>query len=97
MATLSRIICRKGREEHALTCRPLAIPNLTVRTRWVDYNKHDYDAGQIEPGWHGWISYMVDKPPTEDPVLRTGNNKWDLQKAVPNLTATSGNYITYST
>ncbi|KAL2754884.1 hypothetical protein ACRALDRAFT_1064656 [Sodiomyces alcalophilus JCM 7366] len=70
---------------------------LPLRTRWVDYKKHDYDASQIEPGWHAWISYAVDKPPSEDPLLRTGDNKWDLQKAVPNFTATSGNYITYNT
>ncbi|ROT38998.1 NADH:ubiquinone oxidoreductase 13.4kD subunit [Sodiomyces alkalinus F11] len=70
---------------------------LPLRTRWVEYKKHDYDAAQIEPGWHAWMSYGVDKSPTEDPLLRTGGNKWDLPKATPNFTATSGNYITYNT
>lgn len=23
----------------------------TVRTRWIDYKEHEYDASQIEPGW----------------------------------------------
>ena len=38
---------------------------------WEPYLTLEYRS-QIEPGWHAWISYMVDKPPTQDPILQTG-------------------------
>lgn len=52
---------------------------------------------QIEPGWHAWMSYMVDKPPTEDPILQTGVRKWELTEHRPSQTATRGAYKPYST
>jgi NADH:ubiquinone oxidoreductase subunit len=51
----------------------------------------------IEPGWHAWISYMVDKPPTQDPILRTGVRPWELPDHRPNFTASRGAFKTYST
>lgn len=60
----------------------------------------DSDAkyrSQIEPGWHAWISYMVDKPPTEDPILQTGVRKWELPEHRPNFTASRAAFKTYST
>jgi hypothetical protein len=51
----------------------------------------------IEPGWHAWISYMVDKPPTQDPILQTGVRPWELTEHRPNLSAGRAAYRTYST
>merc|ERR1712230_305733 len=51
----------------------------------------------IEPGWHAWISYMVDKPPTEDPILKTGVRAWELPEHRPNFTQTRAAYRPYST
>lgn len=52
---------------------------------------------QIEPGWHAWISYMVDKPPTEDPLLQTKVRPWELPDHRPNFTQSRGAFKTYST
>ncbi|EGR49642.1 uncharacterized protein TRIREDRAFT_106617 [Trichoderma reesei QM6a] len=70
---------------------------LPLRTRWVDYAKHDYDAAQIEPGWHAWISYAVDKPPTEDPLIATGTRFFEPALPKPNYTMTRGAFKTYNT
>lgn len=67
-----------------------------MRSRWVEYAKHDYDAAHINPGWHAWISYMVDKPPTEDPVI-SSVQRWTVDPPAPNWTATRGNFATYNT
>lgn len=70
---------------------------LPLRTRWVEYAKHDYDAGQIEPGWHAWISYSVDKPPVEDHLMATGTRVFEPAKPRPNFTQTRGAFKTYNT
>ncbi|CAD6563858.1 MAG: NADH dehydrogenase 1 alpha subcomplex subunit 12 ndufa12/DAP13 [Alectoria sarmentosa] len=70
---------------------------LPLRTRWVDYKQKEYDPAQIEPGWHAWMSYLVDKPPTEDAVLKTGQRSWEIPEHRPNLTASRAAFKTYST
>ena len=70
---------------------------LPLRTRWVEYAKHDYDAATIEPGWHAWISYSVDAPPTQDPLIKAGTRKFEPTTAIPNHTQTLGAFKTYST
>ncbi|KAI1214556.1 NADH ubiquinone oxidoreductase subunit NDUFA12-domain-containing protein [Annulohypoxylon truncatum] len=72
---------------------------LPLRTRWVDYKVHDFDAAQIEPGWHAWISYAVNKPPTEDSLLAYKRRPWEDTdaKTIPNYTFTRGAYKPYST
>ncbi|KAL6362415.1 hypothetical protein LRP88_03694 [Fusarium phalaenopsidis] len=70
---------------------------LPLRTRWVEYAKHDYDAAHIEPGWHSWISYAVDKPPTEDALLTPGTRHFEPTKAIPNYTQSRGAFKTYNT
>ncbi|KAI3391920.1 hypothetical protein diail_6622 [Diaporthe ilicicola] len=69
---------------------------LPLRTRWVDYKKHDFDPAQIEPFWHAWISYAVNKPPTEDPIAQVARS-WAKPHHIPNYTATRGAYKPYST
>jgi NADH:ubiquinone oxidoreductase subunit len=70
---------------------------LPLRTRWVEYAAHDFDAAQIETGWHSWMSYVVDKPPTEDPLLQTGTRVFEPVKPIPSYTQTRGAWKTYST
>ncbi|PFH59887.1 hypothetical protein XA68_11745 [Ophiocordyceps unilateralis] len=70
---------------------------LPLRTRWVVYAKHDLDAAHIEPGWHAWMSYMVDRPPPEDALLVAGSRPFEKPHAVPNYTMTRGAFKTYST
>ncbi|RQM06464.1 hypothetical protein DH86_00002340 [Scytalidium sp. 3C] len=69
---------------------------MLLRTRWVDYKDKDLDASHIEPGWHAWLAYMVDKPPNQDPILQTQVRPWE-QKHVPNPTFSRGAFKTYST
>lgn len=52
---------------------------------------------QIEPGWHAWMSYLVDKPPTEDPLIKTAQRVWELPEHRQNLTASRGAYKPYCT
>ncbi|RDL35350.1 NADH dehydrogenase [ubiquinone] 1 alpha subcomplex subunit [Venustampulla echinocandica] len=75
------------------------VDELPLRTRWVDYRDYESDASQIDPGWHAWISYMVDKPPAEDPIMRTQIRTWEEsnKQHVPNMTATRSAYKPYST
>lgn len=70
---------------------------LPLRTRWVEYAKHDYDAAHIEPGWHAWISYMVDTPPTQDKLIAAGTRKFEPLNPKPNYTMTRGAFKTYNT
>ncbi|KAK3898983.1 NADH ubiquinone oxidoreductase subunit NDUFA12-domain-containing protein [Staphylotrichum tortipilum] len=70
---------------------------LPLRTRWVDYVKHDFDAAHIEPLWHAWISYSVDTPPTQDPIQAASFKPWSPKGHIPNLTFTRGAYKPYNT
>ncbi|KAG9248228.1 NADH-ubiquinone oxidoreductase subunit B17.2 [Calycina marina] len=72
---------------------------LPLRTRWVDYKVSfpEWEPSQLAPGWHAWISYMVDKPPTEDPILQTGVRSWEIPEHRPNPTMGRGSFKTYST
>ena len=69
----------------------------TVRTRWVDYKNHEYDASQIDTGWHAWMSYLVDAPPPKDKILQTGIRPWELHEHRPNLTLSRAAYKPYPT
>lgn len=46
---------------------------------------------------HAWLAYMVDKPPSEDPVIRTGVRSWEPGTHRPNLTWTRSAYKPYNT
>ena len=70
---------------------------LPLRTRWVDYKSKEFDATQIEPGWHAWMSYLVDKPPTQDKLLEVGKRLWETPNPMPNFTQSRGAYRPYST
>ncbi|GAB7343651.1 hypothetical protein MBLNU457_1643t1 [Dothideomycetes sp. NU457] len=70
---------------------------LPLRTRWVDYKDKEFDPSQIEPGWHAWMSYMVDKAPTEDPILRRQVRVWEPKEHRPVLTWSRSGYKPYST
>ncbi|KAF2750247.1 NDUFA12-domain-containing protein [Sporormia fimetaria CBS 119925] len=70
---------------------------LPLRTRWVDYKDAEYDPSQIEPGWHAWMSYMVDTPPSADPIARTGVREWEPKDHKPTLTWSRSAYRPYNT
>lgn len=55
------------------------------------------NRAQMEPGWHAWMSYLVDKAPNADPILKTGVRPWELKEHRPNPTMTRAAFKTYST
>lgn len=56
--------------------------------RWVIYNGLA-EASKIPPGWHGWIHYRTDVPPTDESY-----EPKDWQKPhQENLTGTAGAYF----
>lgn len=66
------------------------------RNRWVEFNEKvhlDYDASQIPPEWHRWLTNMTEYPPTVDKPVK---HPWMLEHE-QNLTGTSGAYLPYST
>lgn len=66
------------------------------RNRWVEFNEAvglDYNASQIPPEWHRWMTHMTEYPPTvEKPV----SYPWMLPH-LENKTGTSDAYMPYST
>lgn len=57
------------------------------RQRWVLYNG-PAEASAIPPGWHGWMHYRTDVPPTEDGYQP---RSWEVAHS-PNLTGTTEAY-----
>lgn len=43
------------------------------------------------------MSYSVDKPPTQDPLLNAGTRAFEPSRAIPNFTQTKGAFKTYNT
>ncbi|KAG0129772.1 NADH ubiquinone oxidoreductase subunit NDUFA12-domain-containing protein, partial [Tuber indicum] len=71
---------------------------LPLRTKWVDYKEwKEYDASHVEPGWHAWLAYMVDKPPGAEPVLKHEVKPWEKSEHLGNPTFSRGAYKPYST
>jgi NADH:ubiquinone oxidoreductase subunit len=63
----------------------------------VDYKDVELDASQIDPGWHAWMSYLVDKPPVEDKLMTIGLRPWESKEPKINLTMSRAAYRPYST
>lgn len=66
------------------------------RNRWVEFNEKrwlDYNASQIPPEWHRWMTHMTEYPPTvEKPV----HHSWMLPHQ-ENMTGTPNAYMPHST
>ncbi|PPR02476.1 hypothetical protein CVT24_002025 [Panaeolus cyanescens] len=66
------------------------------RHRWVDFAQHDFNATQVPPEWHSWISHIRKEPPTNDSVMQNLSPPWQAPY-VENLTGTRGAYKPYNT
>jgi NADH:ubiquinone oxidoreductase subunit len=55
-----------------------------LRKRWVHYNG-PAEASTIPPGWHGWMHYRTDVPPTKDGYVA---RNWEIPHE-QNLTGTA--------
>ena len=60
-----------------------ALPESFKERRWVVYNGYS-EASTIPPGWHGWMHYRTNVPPTE---VEYQPKPWQ-QPHQPNLTGT---------
>lgn len=56
-----------------------------------------HHSSQIEPGWHAWMSYNVDKSPVADPLLQRQVRVWEPKEHRPTLTWSRSGYKPYST
>ena len=55
------------------------------KRRWVTYRGYA-ESTKVPPGWHGWLRYTYDEPPTKAPLPR---RSWEKDH-VPNLTGAVG-------
>lgn len=58
----------------------MPIVNINVisgRHRWVDLAQHEFNASQVPPEWHSWISHIRKDPPTEDSVMKAMEPRWE--------------------
>jgi NADH:ubiquinone oxidoreductase subunit len=55
--------------------------------RWVVYKGYA-DASAIPPGWHGWMHYRTDTPPSKETYV---SREWEKPHQV-NLTGTAAAY-----
>lgn len=85
---------RPGKEERNIANRGAL---HLQQTRWIEYSNHELDASHIDPGWHAWISYLVDKPPPEDSIMKIGLRPWESPNSRINYTQSRGAYKPYST
>ncbi|KAK9481346.1 NADH ubiquinone oxidoreductase subunit NDUFA12-domain-containing protein [Lipomyces japonicus] len=70
---------------------------IFLRTRWVQYKEHYHDVSQIEPGWHGWLGYLVDTPPNALTPNQTSVRSYPAPQVIPTGTGTRNAYVPYST
>jgi len=66
---------------------PSAIPASIKEHRWVVYKGYA-EASAIPPGWHGWMHYRTDTPPSKTDYKP---REWQLPHE-PNLTGTTEAY-----
>lgn len=78
-------------------CETYCSEELWTKFHQVDYKDKELDASHIEPGWHAWMSYLVDKPPVEDKLLAVGVRPWETKQPVINNTGSRAAYRPYST
>jgi NADH:ubiquinone oxidoreductase subunit len=73
-----------GRDEQGNAYYQERVASFNGRPRrWVIYNGLA-EASRVPPDWYGWLHHTLDKPPTEDPLVRKPFEKEHL----PNLTGT---------
>jgi NADH dehydrogenase (ubiquinone) 1 alpha subcomplex subunit 12 len=58
------------------------IYGISGRHRWVDLAQHEFNASQVPPEWHSWLSHIRKDPPTKDSAMKAMSPPW---KAVSNI------------
>ena len=60
-------------------------------------NTAQFAVGSTDMRRHAWMSYMVDKAPTEDKLLQRGVRSWEPKEHVPVMTASRSAYKPFNT
>ncbi|KAJ3402119.1 NADH dehydrogenase 1 alpha subcomplex subunit 12 ndufa12/DAP13 [Chytriomyces hyalinus] len=63
------------------------------RDRWVLYDKWNYDATQVPPEWHQWLSRFTDDLPSETTIPKP----FYTTESTENYTGTTAAFKSYST
>lgn len=48
--------------------------------------QHDYNASQVTPEWHAWLTHVRHDPPTVDPVMQASRQRWQIVRSRPRST-----------
>lgn len=70
---------------------------IHLRTRWVVYKDFYGDMSHVEPGWHFWLGYGVDRAPNNTLPENLSRIAAPSPDNYTNLTGTPGAYMCYST
>ncbi|KAK4699204.1 NADH dehydrogenase (ubiquinone) 1 alpha subcomplex subunit 12, partial [Phenoliferia sp. Uapishka_3] len=74
---------------------PARVPcrsRLTLHTN----QQHDFNASQVPPEWHSWLSHIRKDAPNVDPIMQASRQPWQSPHW-ENLTGTPGAYKSYNT
>ena len=53
------------------------------RHRWIDFSQDDFNASQVPPEWHSWLSHIRKDPPHEDPMVQSSTPPWKAVSVSP--------------
>lgn len=76
-----------GQDEFGNTYYEGGTTSWGMPRRWVIYNGYA-EASAIPPGWHGWMHYRTDTPPSKESYVA---RDWQKQHQ-PNLTGSAQAY-----
>jgi len=65
-------------------------------TTFLSTSQHDFNASQVTPEWHSWISHIRELPPNIDPTVAGARQPWQTPH-FENLSGTPGAYKPYNT
>jgi hypothetical protein len=70
-----------------LTSSPYVLLGLCLfsppRANLAFSSQHDFNAAQVTPEWHAWLSHIRHLPPTEDPVVLSAAKPWQIVRFLP--------------
>ncbi|KAJ3180841.1 hypothetical protein HDU85_003926 [Gaertneriomyces sp. JEL0708] len=68
--------------------------DIVLRDRWVEYKKWNYDATQVPPEWHQWLTHITDDIPNAQTLPRPF---FSPEKPLENVSGSAAAYKPYST
>jgi NADH dehydrogenase (ubiquinone) 1 alpha subcomplex subunit 12 len=47
--------------------------------------QHDFNASQVTPEWHAWLTHIRHLPPPEDPIMQASKQPWQTVRRLSAL------------